>query len=65
MSRSFVSENDVRLLEKVGAGLTMAAPVVLVLCFWVDNTASRPQLFAATFLLVLVGQLLARIRIDF
>ncbi len=51
--------------RKFGAGLTMATPVVFVLGFWIENTSARPQVFAASVLLLAVGQLMAHIRIDF
>ncbi len=50
--------------RKFGAGLTMATPVVFVLGFWIENTSARPQVFAASVLLLAVGQLMAHIRID-
>jgi hypothetical protein len=52
-------------LQKAGAGLFVSVPIVLGLVFWVPEAGTRVSLVAAALVLVVLGQMLQHMGVDF
>lgn len=65
MLRPLVPHRSRTVLQNAGAGLMLAAPVTFLLIFFSPEPSTRFDLAAAGTVLLVLGQVLQRIGVDF
>jgi hypothetical protein len=65
MLRPLTPPQSCNTLQNAGAGLLVSAPIPLGLVFWVPEASTRVSLVIAALVLVVLGQVLQHMGVDF